>query len=340
MLLFNREYNRLKKRYAQGRWSESLITDARVLLDKQRNSPALALYLAVKQSITGFDKASAEHLYQLSQTPDYEIALKEQLTILMICLQSGLHAPEECQQKLMLLSSKSGFQHALRYFPALLLVLPDESRYRSMRNKSVALETRLSTIDQFIEQSCSDSIAVVGNSPREMGNGYGPEIDRHELVIRFNNLTKLCDHSADYGQKTDLWIQSPAFRTDPASPVCHDIGISGQDPRLRPTRYWERLSQLDNQLYCFPSATWHQLVKQLEAPPSAGLLTLATLASSEHNTFRLSIYGFSEIQDEPNQTNHYSDRTPRSERHNWDEEAKMIRFYRDYFSTEQQIAAF
>ena len=49
----------------------------------------------------------------------------------------------------------------------------------------------------------SGSVALVGNSDALIGSGQGAEIDRHDVVFRFN-LADLADrYTEDVGTKTD-----------------------------------------------------------------------------------------------------------------------------------------
>ena len=58
----------------------------------------------------------------------------------------------------------------------------------------------------------SDSLAIVGNGPAQLGKGTGPEIDAHRHVIRMNDW-KEGSRVADYGLKTTAW----------ATTFCSDI---------------------------------------------------------------------------------------------------------------------
>ncbi len=49
------------------------------------------------------------------------------------------------------------------------------------------------------------SIAIVGNSGREIGKKLGKQIDAHEIVIRFNNYPN--NYQEDYGIKCNVWVR-------------------------------------------------------------------------------------------------------------------------------------
>ena len=53
------------------------------------------------------------------------------------------------------------------------------------------------------------SIAVVGNSPCQLGKGLGAEIDNHDVVIRMNNY-QTAGFEKDYGSKTTIYARGGA----------------------------------------------------------------------------------------------------------------------------------
>lgn len=79
---------------------------------------------------------------------------------------------------------------------------PDEELYFSLKKFSANEQ-------KFLSYIRGKSIAVVGNSPCEIGLGKGKLIDEHDVVIRFNNYELNSNLSADYGAKEDVWFFSP-----------------------------------------------------------------------------------------------------------------------------------
>ncbi len=49
-------------------------------------------------------------------------------------------------------------------------------------------------------------VAIVGNGPSETGRKLGKIIDKHDIVIRFNNYD-IQGHEIDYGTRTDIWVR-------------------------------------------------------------------------------------------------------------------------------------
>lgn len=50
------------------------------------------------------------------------------------------------------------------------------------------------------------SIAIVGNSPCAIGLNKGSEIDKNDLVIKFNNFSNSGKYQKDYGTRNDIWM--------------------------------------------------------------------------------------------------------------------------------------
>lgn len=63
--------------------------------------------------------------------------------------------------------------------------------------------------DQYLSEK---SIAIIGNGPSQLGKKTGEEIDKHEIVVRFNNY-EIDGYEDDYGEKCDIWAISMALNT-------------------------------------------------------------------------------------------------------------------------------
>ena len=50
------------------------------------------------------------------------------------------------------------------------------------------------------------SIAIVGNSPCAVGLNEGAEIDKSDIVIKFNNFSNSEKYQNDYGSRNDIWM--------------------------------------------------------------------------------------------------------------------------------------
>jgi len=84
------------------------------------------------------------------------------------------------------------------------------SKYKETSNLWNKLEKTRNNFLTYIENK---SIAIVGNSPCEIGKHRGKDIDNHDIVIRFNNYILDNDTTIDYGKKENIWCISPAFNT-------------------------------------------------------------------------------------------------------------------------------
>lgn len=164
------------------------------------------------------------------------------------------------------------------------------------------------------------SIAVVGNSPSLVMKSDGNAIDAADVVIRFNHAALSHANVQHLGQRTDLWVISPSTPLKHKPAGARAIGISGVKPFLRPSRYWKTLASGDLPIAEFNAAVWYELVGELQAPPSAGLLVLASLRALMP-AVDITRYGFTEQQGvREQQGNHHGDRQAASTRHNWQRE--------------------
>ncbi len=172
-----------------------------------------------------------------------------------------------------------------------------------------------------------NSLCIVGNSPCELGSNNGAKIDAYDLVIRFNNFSVEKPFEKDYGTKTNIWV-----RSSPGSDVKNrDISgfglimFSGNFPHYRGQWKLHKDYAKTKQVEFFPSAIWHELIEQLQAPPSAGLLTLYTIFKQIGPIPRGNIFGFSPGQQISEESNaHYFDAANPGIRHNWRKEQEIL----------------
>lgn len=249
--------------------------------------------------------------------------LKEMPFIYRACL--GLYGYEMRQLENLLDYRKSNVEPA---------VLP---RYRHQIQRWRQCQPDwLAGLKQRLEDA--ESIAVVGNSPILKGQKLGASIDSADLVIRFNHFKSEHTARADIGEKLNLWVVAPGY--DGPIPDDYDsILLSGPD-MLWWQQNWAHLSQVTldeanrritadkdrTPVISTPLNIWRDLVRELEAPPSAGILTLELvrqllLASENKNSVnKLQIYGFSFA---PMATSQYHHAIPAHQavtRHNWSAE--------------------
>lgn len=179
-------------------------------------------------------------------------------------------------------------------------------------------------------------IAVVGNSPIEAGRGRGAEIDRHDLVIRFNNYSDDPAYAADYGRRTDVWVRAGShagvWRRQPQT--YRWIVFSGPDRRHHGVRAWDVIDVVAGGGHAafVPTRIATDLSRSLGYAPSAGLLILYWLKCLRGTLTdgSVSLYGFS-LDDQPaGEARLYFDRPDEGiadkhvSRHNWTAEARML----------------
>lgn len=121
-------------------------------------------------------------------------------------------------------------------------------------------------------------ICVVGNAASLGGQGWGNTIDAHGAVVRFNHFPQAAEHCRDVGRRVDVWVLSPGYR-GPVPRAVKWVVMTGPDVRytLRNWRLVVPLLECGARILTVPLPIWRRLVRELQAPPSAGLLLLAWL---------------------------------------------------------------
>jgi len=185
-------------------------------------------------------------------------------------------------------------------------------------------------------------IAVVGNSPELKQSNLGAEIDTADLVIRFNHFASEHTRSEDIGHKTNVWVVAPGY-DGPFPEQFDSILLSGPD-MLWWQQNWAHLGHLlldesnrhiepeqQTPVISIPLQFWQPLVKNLSAPPSAGLLVLELirqLLSQDDNANKLKklkIYGFNFASQHGSQYHHANPQHRAVSRHNWAAESQYLR---------------
>lgn len=206
----------------------------------------------------------------------------------------------------------------------------------NVARRSLRLHKRIRNAKEAFRSGSIDTIAIVGNAPGLLQAKNGDAIDSADCVLRFNQIVINDRLQTSTGQRTDIWCVNPGFdfRHLPRFPSRY-VWLSGYLPYHRPSAYW---LQLENQLATRSDTTfmhashslWCELVAQLHAPPSAGLLCLYTLMQTP---CRLQVYGFSGLESDDHkqstknqtQSHHYGDGGADSGRHNWAAEQRLLR---------------
>jgi hypothetical protein len=64
---------------------------------------------------------------------------------------------------------------------------------------------------QWLLQRSAKGLCVVGNGGNLIGSGLGSEIDRHGVVVRFNQFNGGSSRAVDIGARIDVWVTAPGF---------------------------------------------------------------------------------------------------------------------------------
>lgn len=127
--------------------------------------------------------------------------------------------------------------------------------------------------------SAPTRVCVAGNAGSLRGAGRGHLIDAHPVVIRFNQWQGPTVSATDVGQSVDVWVMSPNYRGPVPSGVSWVV-VTGPEPTMALERWPipRALRLAGVTVLTVPLPVWRGLVARLDAPPSAGVLTLAWLA--------------------------------------------------------------
>ena len=177
------------------------------------------------------------------------------------------------------------------------------------------------------------SIAIVGNSPNQIGRKQGAEIDAHDVIIRFNNYNTEPDYAVDYGVKTTIWMRANNYSDIWRRPLSeYDAVIfSGPDARYHAlTPYTIIESAMRGRNSCFvPTRIYCEVAQKLNYNPSAGLLMLYWVKSVCGSVRRghVDLYGFSMDDQQPFKSQQYFSCLLRKEKysHNWGAEAAFLK---------------
>ncbi len=171
-------------------------------------------------------------------------------------------------------------------------------------------------------------VCVVGNAGVMPGSGLGGVIDKHDCVVRFNTFVGTQTHIEDIGRKHTIWVVTPAFCTGKV-PInfSGSVVLTGPDMRYRMLD-WSGLKafrELGLPLLTVPLSVWHGMVRELAAPPSAGLLFLAWLKNILGSWTRVSVAGFAALATIEAAYHSTDPKHKASSRHNWSGESVILR---------------
>lgn len=182
----------------------------------------------------------------------------------------------------------------------------------------------------LVAAGSSGGICVVGNAATLKGRGLGAAVDRCAAVVRFNHYMGSAGLAADVGCRTDVWVVSPGY-SGPAPEDVSWVVMTGPDMRYR-LKDWRNVMPLLNKgvpVLTVPLAVWRGLVGQLQAPPSAGLLTLAWLHFLQQERWQgLHALGIGAGLSQGGRYHATLARHVASSRHAWDREKEIVAGWR------------
>lgn len=221
-----------------------------------------------------------------------------------------------------------------------------ELAYEHLRQDNEKINERYKIYKIFEENMCSDSlklmllnksIAVVGNSPSALGKSLGKQIDKHDLVIRFNNYSVDTLYWADYGQKTDIWVVGCGGDDVKLKKESFDAVVFGQDVRYFREYHYEmyRYFALETSTPCFyiPSGVIEDLRCEYGVNfPTTGISFIYYLSTLLGGLKSVDFYGFNFQQDiQDDISTHYfkedqdlNERIKRSEVHDIKLESQIL----------------
>lgn len=178
----------------------------------------------------------------------------------------------------------------------------------------------------WLLQRSARSVCVVGNGGSLIGSALGGEIDRQGVVVRFNQFTGASTSLADIGSRIDVWVTAPGF-SGPVPAGVQWVVVSGPEMAFR-LQDWSRFEASRDwgaRVLTVPLPLWSELVRRLDAPPSAGLLFLSWARSLLGSWLPVWAVGFGSALDARTPYHHADPRRQPGKRHNWPAEQLLLR---------------
>jgi tetratricopeptide (TPR) repeat protein len=168
-------------------------------------------------------------------------------------------------------------------------------------------------------------VVIVGNSPREVGKKQGADIDRADLVIRFNNYPVDSSFDVDYGTRTDVWVRSVGSWVEERKlNQFEHVVIAGTNLLGRGFNMTHFMEILDTDISgsVFNEKYHYELIDLLKGPPSAGLMMLYMVYRIRGSLSSQDVYGFGFI-DQLNEGVVNIGNSPAGIRHHWQRELEL-----------------
>ena len=173
------------------------------------------------------------------------------------------------------------------------------------------------------------SIAIVGNSPCELGLGKGQRIDAHNVVARFNRFSIADEFARDYGQKCTIHVRHPRDVGINDISLASDIALMNRPDFVYRERKWTNILALNKAgatISALPLGFHPHLYRSLGGEPSGGIIFCALVKSMRGRLPRESCFGFSfvdQIGSSASSAHYFANARP-SFKHRWKLEKKMF----------------
>ncbi|MEZ5536435.1 MAG: glycosyltransferase family 29 protein [Thiolinea sp.] len=180
----------------------------------------------------------------------------------------------------------------------------------------------------LLKQLAAGGVCVVGNAGNMRRALLGDIIDQHGCVIRFNQFSSPEADGSDLGRKLDAWVVTPNFQITVLPESFSGVVIlTGPDVRFRLLNWSGVSAVLKNNLTLLtvPLPVWRALVRELAAPPSAGMLLLAWLKDLLGSWSGVSVAGFGALSDTKSDYHYTNSKHKAFTRHNWAAESVTLR---------------
>ena len=235
------------------------------------------------------------------------------------------------------------YKQAIKLKPSCI----DQRRYLALKAMITSVEPRIhgaspyerDTFNKYksqqgrfkqLIQKHNDDFCVIGNSPCELGKNQGDTIDKHGLIIRFNNFATDYPYCKDYGKKTNIWVKTTNFvdvkRRD-LSDFEHILLSSAniENTGSQGTSDIFEFMELGKTVEAYPQQIVLEVISKLKTPPSAGILLLYWIYKLTGPIDRKHVYGFSFTDQGRGESSHYFEKsTNHGYRHNWDSEKSFF----------------
>jgi hypothetical protein len=178
---------------------------------------------------------------------------------------------------------------------------------------------------QWLQQHSAGGISVVGNSGRLLGQGIGQLIDAQAIVVRFNRFQSLQSLQSDIGERLNIWVTAPNCDSDVPEHISWVIMTGSVAFKLQNWTRFEHPLMRGCKVLTVPLEHWRELVKQLQAPPSAGILFLTWLYALLGSWQFIKAVGFGYSAQTATHYHHAKVKHSAASRHHWVAELALLK---------------